>query len=118
VPERRRLRIIRVSWPWLGWFGDVLPAPPEGWRCNARFWFRTHEGAELLRLAARFALDLATLGYDIRLRRSDAPGRITFEDRFQVAALDRAGPRAEPTPREIAASQADRLELRRLTTLG
>lgn len=69
------------------WFNTNLPVPPrEKIDPRAVFWFRTDAAAciaESWKLTAAFC----EAGLWVRLYRTNRPGRIVYQDQFQIAAI-------------------------------
>jgi hypothetical protein len=77
------------------WFGDNLPVPPVvKEQRGALCWFRREPGRpwspdahEALRRAFQLASYLRSLGMSVETVQTDAPGRVLYEDRWQVVAV-------------------------------
>jgi hypothetical protein len=74
------------------WFNLHLPCPPfrkkrrsGEWTSNAVCWFRSDAKEPLGRMWDIVAI-LRELGVGVRIIRSGYPGRIVYEDRYQVVA--------------------------------
>jgi hypothetical protein len=74
------------------WFNEYLPCPPFGaklrsgeWTPDAVAWFRDDARAFVRRIWDLVAL-LRENGASVRLLRDARPGRIVYEDRYQVVA--------------------------------
>jgi hypothetical protein len=68
------------------WFGKHLPIP-RGNPIDRRaiFWFRPH--SRLVREVWHLVAVLREQGVAVRLRRTSVPGRIVYDDPFQIAAI-------------------------------
>lgn len=76
----------------LGWFNDHLPVPPframqrsGKWTDRAVCWFRPEATEPIGRVWDVVAI-LKEHGTPVRLLTTGRPGRVLFEDRFQVVA--------------------------------
>lgn len=90
---RDRLRIL------FRWLNEALPCPPfsarlkrRAWRPEAVCWFRD-DALWMIRRTWAIALILRQHGRPVRVLRSEAPGRILYEDGFQVVAEPAQGVR-------------------------
>lgn len=72
------------------WLNANLPCPPfstSGWSREAVTWFK-HDAGEPIRKLWEIALILRSQSVPVRLLRSANPGKVLFEDRFQVAVKE------------------------------
>lgn len=76
----------------LGWFNDHLPVPPframqrsGKWTDRAVCWFRPEAREPIAHVWDVVAI-LKEHGTPVRLLATDRPGRVVFEDRFQIVA--------------------------------
>lgn len=84
------------------WFGEHLPVPPVVKnRRDGLCWFRRDpdeprhpESHEALRRAFRLASYLRSRGIGVETLQTSAPGRVLYEDRWQIVAVPEA---ATPT---------------------
>lgn len=68
------------------WLNSYLPCPPfksAGWSRNAVAWFKD-SAAEPIHRMRELAVLLESHGLVVRMLRSDNPGRILYEDTYQV----------------------------------
>jgi hypothetical protein len=70
--------------PLLRWFGENLHAPEV--TCRAIFWFKSDAAPCIGRIWEMIHV-LTSHDHGVWMMRSDAPGRIVYEDDFQVAAV-------------------------------
>jgi hypothetical protein len=78
------------------WFNRRLPVPYVGrrWDTKAIFWLK-YDATECRRRIAQLARQLRALGITVEVRQTARPGKIVYEDDFQIAAVpgdDDAGP--------------------------
>lgn len=76
----------------LEWFNENLPVPPfeqkrrsRKWTANAKCWFRNDAGEPLQRIWDLVAL-LREHDVPVRLVRARTPGKVVYEDKFQIVA--------------------------------
>ncbi len=93
----RTSKIDACARPWLeealDWFNDNLQVPSLGESCRrAVFWFRS----DAQRLVAKVWDVVAVLreaGVTVQLQRTDVPGKIVYQDAYQIAAIGRSARR-------------------------
>ncbi len=75
-----------------GWFNEQLPCPPFGanrksgnWSEDAVAWFKD-SAREPIRLMWELVSILKEHGVSVRFFRSESPGRIVYQDDYQVVA--------------------------------
>jgi hypothetical protein len=72
------------------WFNTNLPQPPfstAGWSRDAVTWFRDSAHDYILRMREIGAL-LESHGCLVRMLRSDNPGKVLYEDDFQIVVYE------------------------------
>jgi hypothetical protein len=70
----------------LDWFSDNLPAPETYWiDRRAIFWF--HPQSTMVSHMWQLTVMLRAEGLPVRVRRTDIPGRIVYQDKYQIAAI-------------------------------
>jgi hypothetical protein len=79
---------LQVSWleETYAWFNENLPTPPfksSKWPRNAASWFKD-DAAEPVRKMWEIAALLKQHGVPVRMLRSAHPGKILYEDAFQI----------------------------------
>ncbi|WP_078551988.1 hypothetical protein [Bacillus alkalicellulosilyticus] len=92
VDERRMLEEeIQTYWEQRKYFEEVLPVPPFYWEGNplgAVTWFKENKHTDKLINQMTFYFEMLRK-YDVALvkTKSDNPGKIIYEDDYQVAVI-------------------------------
>jgi hypothetical protein len=92
LPEDERDRVIAI----LEWFREYLPIPrSEAITEEAVFWFKPDDRARACTCRIwELAYVLRSHGRLVQLHKTHHPGRIVFEDAYQVAAIPVRRPRS------------------------
>ena len=85
--DEQEERFVRETFDWLN---DHLPCPPfstSGWSSDAVCWFKDDAGAAIGRIWRLVRL-LESAGVPVRMIRTRRPGKVLYEDRYQVVVYE------------------------------
>lgn len=86
--DRNALEEHQVVWlqDMYGWLNDHLPCPPfstSGWSRDAVTWFKDNAG-DPIKIMWQIVTLLREHGVPVRMLRSKNPGKVLYEDDYQV----------------------------------